>query len=153
MPSLPDPMQNFSRNEVVIGPRLLGGKRGFAQALGPSASSRPPAHKQPRMHLGTPANFARAKIPSAPQPLVAPAAGVGRPGPTPAFICVSDFVGKLDAVRFPNGCSTPNCSRRHVPLPPAGQFAAADKTEILQSLQKMKGTLVPSMVALVQARF
>ena len=143
-----------SRHESVVGPRLLAGKRGFAQALGSSSSPRPPVHKQPRVHVGVPANFARARIPIASQPLVVPVAGAGRQGPPIApYICVSDFVFKLDAARFPNGCSTPNnCLRRHIPLPPVGQFAAADKTEILQSLQKMKGTRVPSMVALVQAR-
>jgi hypothetical protein len=33
-----------------------------------------------------------------------------------------------------------------------GQFSAVKKAEILQSLQKMKGTRVSSMVTLVQGR-
>ena len=136
--------------EVVIGPRLIGAKRGLAPTPGQSSSRF--GSKQPRMHLAIPANGipGRGRVPTVQQPLPIP--GVGRPAPATPYICVSDFMLKLDGTRIPAGCSTPSCPRRHIPLPPVGQFAAGDKAEILQSLQKMKGTRVPSMVALVQAR-
>jgi hypothetical protein len=65
---------------------------------------------------------------------------------------VSDFVTKLDATQFPGGCTTSACRRRHIPLPPPGQFAAADKAELLTSIGHMKGTRVAAMAALVQGR-
>ena len=34
----------------------------------------------------------------------------------PQYIWVSDFVSKIDGVRYSLGCTTPNCPRRHVPL-------------------------------------
>ena len=138
------------RTETAAGPRLLGVKRGLV--LTPGQSSSRFGNKQPRLHLAPPANGnpGRAKAPMVQQPPLA--SGIGRAAPATPYICVSDFMLKLDGARFPVGCSTPSCSRRHIPLPPVGQFAAVDKAEILQSLQKMKGTRVPSMVALVQAR-
>ena len=74
------------------------------------------------------------------------------PKPPPVYICVSDFVTKLDATQFPGGCTTSACRRRHIPLPPPGQFAAADKAELLTSIGHMKGTRVAAMAALVQGR-
>ena len=74
------------------------------------------------------------------------------PKPPSVYICVSDFVTKLDATQFPGGCTTAACRRRHIPLPPLGQFAAADKTELLTSIGHMKGTRVTAMAALVQGR-
>ncbi len=71
------------------------------------------------------------------------------PKPPTVYICVSDFVTKLDATQFPGGCTTAACRRRHIPLPPLGQFATADKTELLTSIGHMKGT---AMAALVQGR-
>ena len=65
---------------------------------------------------------------------------------------VLDFVSKIDGVRYPLGCTTPNCPRRHVPLLALGQFAAADKAELLQSLSHMKGTRVAPMITLIQER-
>ena len=82
----------------------------------------------------------------------APRAGPQPAGGAPQYICVSDFVSKIDSVRYPLGCTTPNCPRRHVPLPALGQFAAADKAELLQSLSRMKGTRVAPMIALIQGR-
>ena len=40
-------------------------------------------------------------------------------------------MSKIDGVHYPLGCTTPNCPRRHVPLPALGQFAAVDKAELL----------------------
>ena len=82
---------------------------------------------------------------------------VPRAGPPPAsgalqYICVSDFVSKIDGVRYPLGCTTPICPRRHIPLPALGQFAAVDKAELLQSLSRIKGTRVAPMIALIQGR-
>jgi len=75
------------------------------------------------------------------------------PKPPPVYICESDFVTKLDVTQFPGGCTTAACRRRHIPLPPLGQFAAADKTELLTSIGHMKGTRrVTAMAALVQGR-
>jgi len=74
------------------------------------------------------------------------------PKPPPIYICVSDFVTKLDATQFTGGCTTAACRRRHIPLPPPGQFAAADKAELLTSIGHMKGTRVTAMAALVQGR-
>ena len=140
-----------ARSAVAIEGRLSGTKRSLAPT--PYQVLPRQAQKQQRLYLGTPAANANtgrsrplvAQAPTA--PLVANRAAQAGP-----FICVSDFVAKLDGVRFPNGCTTPSCGRRHIPLPPVGQFSAADKAEILQSLQKMKGTRVPSMVTLVQGR-
>ena len=80
-----------------------------------------------------------------------------RAGPPPAagtspYSCVSDFVTKIDPVRYPQGCTTVNCPRRHIPLPSPGQFSAVDKAELLQSLSKMKGTRTAPMIALIQSR-
>ena len=89
-----------------------------------------------------------------------PPVSIGQPartGPPPStasapYICVSDFVTKLDGNRYPLGCTTPNCPRRHIPLPAQGQFAAADKAELLLSISRMKGTRSAPMLALVQGR-
>jgi hypothetical protein len=129
--------------------RLSGTKRSFSPA--PYQVLPRQTQKQQRLYLGTPAanaNVGRSRPPVAQAPSAVPpvANRAAQAGP---FICVSDFVAKLDSVRFPHGCTTPSCGRRHIPLPPVGQFSAADKAEILQSLQKMKGTRVPSMVTLV----
>jgi hypothetical protein len=70
----------------------------------------------------------------------------------PNYICVHDFVAKLDATQFPSGCTIPGCKRRHIPLPPPGQFAAGDKAELLASIGQMKGTRTAAMAALVQGR-
>jgi hypothetical protein len=122
-------------------------KRPFTSSYSSPVARQP---KNPRLHLMAPV---RPPAPIRNQP--APAAVVGpianNRGPTP-YICVSDFVTKLDGTRYPQGCTTAACSRRHIPLPPIGQFAAADKQEILQSLSRMKGTRVAPMVALVQSR-
>ena len=132
--------------------RLSGTKRSFSPT--PYQVLPRQTQKQQRLYLGTPA--ANANV-GRPRPPVAQASSAVPPVANRAaqagpFICVSDFVAKLDSVRFPHGCTTPSCGRRHIPLPPVGQFSAADKAEILQSLQKMKGTRVPSMVTLVQGR-
>ena len=109
-----------------------------SSTVGPTAApSRPPALR--------PAHVAPPTTPSVPAP--------NRNGSTPpSYICVTDFVTKLDASQFPGGCVTSACTRRHIPLPPPGQFAAADKAELLTSIGHMKGTRVTAMAALVQAR-
>ena len=87
------------------------------------------------------------------RPTVSPATpALVTPKPPHAYICVSDFVTKLDAAQFPGGCTTAACRRRHISLPPLGQFAAADKAELLTSIGHMKGTRVTAMAALVQGR-
>ena len=121
-----------------------GFKRPFTSSSSSSAT-RPP--KNPR-HQPAPV---RHTAPIRHQP--APAVIVGPlPNNRGQYICVSDFVTKLDGTRYPHVCTTMGCSRRHIPLPSIGQFAAADKQEILQSLSRMKGTRVAPMVALVQSR-
>ena len=84
-------------------------------------------------------------VPSVPQ-----GTSTGRP----SFICFQDFVSKLDRARFPLGCTSSSCSRRHVPLPAPGAFAAADKAEILQSIARSKGNpnLKAAMTAAVSQR-
>ncbi len=69
------------------------------------------------------------------------------PKTPPVYICVSDFETKLDATPFPGGRTTSACRRRHIQLPPPGQFAAADKAELLPSIGHMKGTRVTAMAA------
>ena len=124
-----------------------GVKRPFLSAYPPAAGR---LSKNPRYQAPAPI---RTTAPLRPQPAPAVIVGpiVNNRGPTP-YICVSDFVTKLDGARYPQGCTTAACSRRHIPLPPIGQFAAVDKQEILQSLSRMKGTRVAPMIALVQSR-
>ena len=118
------------------------------RSFGSSLSSPGPRTKIQRFPVPAPV---RHTAPIRHQP--APAVIVGPlPNNRGQYICVSDFVTKLDGTRYPHGCTTTGCSRRHIPLPPIGQFAAADKQEILQSLSRMKGTRVAPMVALVQSR-
>jgi hypothetical protein len=105
----------------------------------------------PRANPGRPAPIV-ARVPYLGGNNPAPRAGPPLAGGAPQYICVSDFVSKIDGVRYPLGCTTPNCPRRHVPLPALGQFAAADKAELLQSLSRMKGTRVAPMIALIQGR-
>jgi hypothetical protein len=81
-----------------------------------------------------------------------PRAGLPPAGGALQYICISDFVSKIDGVHNPLGCTTRNCPRRHVLLPALGQFAAADKAELLQSLPRMKGTRVAPMITLIQGR-
>ena len=106
----------------------------------------------PRANPGRPAPPIVARVPYLGGNNPAPRAGPPLAGGAPQYICVSDFVSKIDGVRYPLGCTTPNCPRRHVPLPALGQFAAADKAELLQSLSRMKGTRVAPMIALIQGR-
>ena len=114
----------------------------------PAANAPLPAHKvarhrpvagNPRLH--NPALVAVAGP-------IAPAAG-GQPA-RQQYICVSDFMTKLDAARYPSGCTTVGCVRRHIPLPPVGQFAPADKADILRSIGRMRGNQTAPMLALVQ---
>jgi hypothetical protein len=134
--------------------RLYRTLHSLASALFPSLVGFPPFDSVavPRAHPGRSA------------PLVTRTHHLGgnnpllRTGPPPAggapqYICVSDFVSKIDIVCFPLvGCTTPHCPRRHVPLPVLGQFAVVDKAELLQSLSRMKGTRVAPMIALIQGR-
>ena len=131
-------------------------KRPLFQPSGPPAVKLQhayPSNPIPRTIQDRSAPFAaRASQPIGPNPPV-------RVGPPPAlgnaqyqYICVSDFVSKLDAVRYPIGCLTPGCSRRHIPLPAPGQFSAADNAELLQSLSRMIGTRVAPMTTLIQSR-
>ena len=127
------------------GAPVSGVKRPFLGPYPPAAGRLP---KNPRYQVPAPVrNTAPLRHQPAPAVIVGPL-----PNNRGQYICVSDFVTKLDGTRYPQGCTTTACSRRHIPLPPIGQFAAADKQEILQSLSRMKGTKVASMVALVQSR-
>ena len=131
-------------------------KRPLFQPSGPPAVKLQrayPSNPIPRTNHGRSAPFAaRAPQSTGPNPPV-------RVVPPPAlgnaqhqYICVSDFVSKQDAVRYSIGCLTPGCARRHTPLPAPGQFSAADKAELRQSLSRMKGTRVAPMTALIQSR-
>ena len=47
------------------------------------------------------------------------------------YICVTDFVHKQRPSDFPSCRSGSDCSKRHIPKPASGQFAAKDKAEVL----------------------
>ena len=141
--STPSTPRVFSQLQQHRPPRKLqrtSQSSSAARPSGPSAgttSSHPPLHR--------PAHSVSPATPTYNTP--------NRAGTAPLnYICVHDFVAKLDAAQFPRGCTIPGCKRRHVPLPPPGQFAAADKAEILASIGQMKGTHTAAMTALVQSR-
>jgi len=57
-----------------------------------------------------------------------------------AYICVSDFMHKVDPVVNPAGCrkGEADCNQRHIPKPNPGQFAAKDRAEILRSISRLQ---------------
>ena len=53
------------------------------------------------------------------------------------YICVTDFVHKQRPSDFPSCRSGSDCSKRHIPKPASGQFAAKDKAEVLTSISRL----------------
>ena len=121
-----------ARIAAAIEGRSSGTKRSFAPTRCYQVLPRQ-TQKQQRMYLGTPAAYANAGRPRPPAAQVSPAVPsvANRAAPAGPFIYVLDFFAKLDGVRFPHGCTTPSCGRRHIPLPPVGKISAVDKAEIL----------------------
>ena len=65
-------------------------------------------------------------------------------------VCIADFCHKIDGVQFP-ACSKSPCDHRHIALPAPGRFASADKTRMLATVQKMRGSRTFAYAAAIRA--
>jgi len=65
-------------------------------------------------------------------------------------VCIADFCHKIDGAQFP-ACSKSPCDHRHIALPAPGRFASADKTRMLATVQKMRGSRTFAYAAAIRA--
>jgi hypothetical protein len=80
-------------------------------------------------------------------PFAQSAAPTSRPN---SNVCIADFCHKIDGAQFP-ACSKSPCDHRHIALPAPGRFASADKTRMLATVQKMRGSRTFAYAAAIRA--